>query len=551
LKKHQWAAGAALLIVAIAVALIPLGIIVGNGLWWPATMSNENYTLYFTAFPMMEHGYFFARNAFLFSLLFAYPTSIINDIFFKIFPHFSEFERFGAFGVTMYVLYAISIITVCGRAIFSRYLLFGEKLMILWVAFGYQPLTLLIRNFTEINYHMLEALLYAVCADMTIRWLWTDEAPKRSTAWIAGGVVALAVGAKLTLVIAMAPFFLIVCLALPGTWREWIRQFAAFCLSAVLCGSVLLLAYLEFHIRYVHRFLRDLAGLNTDSGWLVQHVESIEAGLRDGFTPGSVMYGFSMLSVMLLCTALVVFAMRGRLQMRCRLFAFVSVGVCLFFVSFAFLRLASNTFSDFIAWMLFDLAVLASMIVRLSAFRWIAIVETAGLLYVSAVGVYYTGLGLPESIAFWKSQSDAGREIHALIEQKPELRIVYYTPENPGTIYKFVFPSIDFIPVFSGDRQPIEDLYMRYARPRVSFAAVNKGLSDGAQIAVVPEKIRGVELSDLTPEFRQFLTSPNCSAVNWGDDGIRGRSRVTVCVVEAVGLPTDGIMRNSSAEAVR
>jgi hypothetical protein len=34
---------------------------------------------------------------------------------------------------------------------------------------------------TEINYHMLEPLLYVVCASMTIRWLWTDEAPKRST----------------------------------------------------------------------------------------------------------------------------------------------------------------------------------------------------------------------------------------------------------------------------------------------------------------------------------------------------------------------------------
>jgi hypothetical protein len=546
LKNNQWAAAAALLIVAVTAALIPLWFIVGFELWWPATIGRENYSLYVTAFPMMEHGYFFARNAFLFSLLFAYPATLIDDLFFKIFPDFTEFNKFGAFGVTMYVLYAIAIIAVCSRAIFSKHLLAGEKLMLLWVAFGYQPLTLLIRNFTEINYHMLEAILYTSCAGMTIRWLWTDEAPKRSTVWIAGAAAALAIGAKLTFAVTMAPFFLIVCVAIPGSWRGRIRSLGEFCLSAVLCGSVLLLAYLEFHITYVRRFLRDLAGLNTSGGWLVQHVDAVASGLREGFTTGSIMYGFCMSGAILIGTALIAFAMCGRLPTRCRLFVSVSVIVLLFFVAFAYLRMASNTFADFTLWILFDLAILASMIMRLSAFHRIALVETAGLLYVCAVTTYYTALGLPESVAFWKSQSESGRAIDALIEQRSVLPIIYYLPDNPGLAYQFVFPSVDLIPVLSGDRQPIEDLYMRHVRPRVSFAAAGNGLRAGAQIAVIPEKIDGVELSDLSPEFRQFLTSPNCSAINWGDGIFRGRSRVTVCVVheplDASAETTSGIV---------
>lgn len=175
-KKCQVAAAASLLLVAMALSLVPLAIVLGFSLWWPATMSYENYTLYVTAFPMMEHGYYFAKNAFLFSLVFAYPATLINDVIFYIFPQISEFERFGAFGVTLQVLYAIAITAVCGLAVFSRHLIFGEKLMMLWVALGYQVLTLLFRNVTEINYHMLEPLLYVVCATMTIRWLWTVRA---------------------------------------------------------------------------------------------------------------------------------------------------------------------------------------------------------------------------------------------------------------------------------------------------------------------------------------------------------------------------------------
>jgi hypothetical protein len=130
-KKCEMAAAAALLLVATAVSLVPLGRGLGFGLWWPATMSYENYTLYVTAFPIMEHGYYFARNAFLFSQVFAYPATIINDAIFYVFPQISEFERFGAFGVTLQALYAIAITAVCGLAIFSRYLVFGEKLMML------------------------------------------------------------------------------------------------------------------------------------------------------------------------------------------------------------------------------------------------------------------------------------------------------------------------------------------------------------------------------------------------------------------------------------
>jgi hypothetical protein len=534
LKIYQLTAAAALLTGVVTVTLIPLGVILGFGLWPPVTMNQESYTLFATAFPMMEHGYYFARNAFLFTLAFAYPATIINDLFFKVFPNFSEFERFGAFGLTLHAIYAISIAVVCGRVIFSRFLIFGEKLMILWVAIGYQTLTLLVHNFTEMNYHMLEALLYVACADMTIRWLWTDEAPKRSTAWITGGLAALAIGTKLTFAITMAPFFLIVCLAIPGTWREWFRSLGEFCLSAVLCGSVLLLAYLEFHIEYVPLLLRDLAGLNTNSGWLIQHVDSIASGLRHGFTIGSIMYGFSILCVMLLCTATAALAVRARIPARCRLFAFVSIGVFLFFVPFVYFRLASNTITDVVLWMLFDLAILASMIMRLSAFRWIAIVETACLLWLSATNMYYAGSGLSGATTFWKSQTDAARAIDALIEQRPELPIIYYVPDDPAGIYRLGFPSVDLIPLLSGERRDIENLYLRYARPRVSFAAVGSGLREGEQIAVIPEKVSGVEMPGLSPEFRQSLTSPNCSAVNWGDDGPRGRSRVMVCVVKAV-----------------
>ena len=107
----------------------------------------------------------------------------------------------------------------------------------------------------------------------------------------------------------------------------------------------------------------------------------------------------------------------------------------------------------------------------------------------------------------------------------------------------FVFPSADLITVFSGDRALIEDLYMRTRRPRVSFSAAGNGLRAGAQIAVIPEKIGGVEMPDLTPELRRLVTSPNCSAVNWGDDSFRdrpfrGRSRVSVCWVTPQGLET-------------
>jgi hypothetical protein len=175
---------------------------------------------------------------------------------------------------------------------------------------------------------------------------------------------------------------------------------------------------------------------------------------------------------------------------------------------------------------------------RLSAFRWIAILPTAGLLCVSAVNIYYTSLGLPEAITFWRSQGDTGRQLDALIEQRPDLPIVYYTPDNPGLIWMFVFPSADLITVFSGDRALIEDLYMRTRRPRVSFSAAGNGLRAGAQIAVIPEKIGGVEMPDLTPELRRLVTSPNCSAVNWGDDLFRGRSRVSVCWVTPRGVET-------------
>jgi hypothetical protein len=531
LKQYGWLANTALLTIAIIVVIGPLTFILANDIWWPAAMGRENYSLFFTAYTMMENGYFFARNAFFYNLFLAYPATVINSLIFKLFPQVSDFERFGAFGITMYVIYAVAVIVVCARVILSKSLLFGEKVMLLWVALGCVPLTFLLRNFADINYHLVEALLYTVCADMTIRWLWSNEPPKRSTIWIAGGLVAFAVGVKLTFVVTMAPYFLFFCLTVPGDWRQWIRPAAEFCLSGAICGAIMLLAYLHFHVQYVSRFFHDLTSLNTDSGWLVQHIDALEEGLRHGLEPGSVVFGFCVLFVVLFCTALTVLFMRDRVNMRGRLFILASVNIGLFFILFTYLRLAANTFTDFITWMLFVLAVMTSMLMRRSQFRWAPILQTAVLFYACAVNTHYLRLGLPEAIKFWKSQGDAGEAVGALIEQDPMLPIVYYLADNPGMIYKYVFPNPDLITVFSGDRKPIEDLYMKYARPRVSFAMAGIGIREGAQIAVVPEKISGVELTDLASDFRQSLSSPNCSSVNWGDDGIRGRSRVTVCLL--------------------
>lgn len=523
---RRTAAAVLLTAIAVVLAIIPLGVILWLDLWPPATIGQENYTLFVTAFSMMRHGYFFARNAFSFSLAYAYPATVINYAFFHLFPGFTPFQRFGAFGLTAHALCAISIIAACGRTMLQRHLLTGEKLMIIWLAFGYQPLSLLIRNFTELNYHMLEALIYVICADMTIRWLWHDKAPSRSTIWLAGALSAFAIGTKLTFAVAMAPYFALLCLAAPVSWRAVLRSVGEFCLAATVSGAILLLAYLEFHIEYVPQFLHDLVALNTDSGWLVQRVPALVDGLRNFYERGSVMHGFSMLLLLFAGVALMVLVLWPRLPARCRLFVAVNSAVFPFFLTFAYLRVASNTFVDFVIWMTFELVILTSMIIRLSAFRWIVLAQTAFLAWVCSATIYYTNLGLPEAIAYWKSQGDAGRAIDAMIERDTTLTIVYYMPEQ-GVDASFRFPSVDITPFMSGDRRDIGRLY---TRPRASFASVSGSPLKGRQVAVLAEKISGIEMPHVSPALRDFFSSPHCSPIDWGDS-VRGYSRVTVCVV--------------------
>jgi hypothetical protein len=277
---------------AIVVAFMPVLVAIVSGIWIPTAMIHETFGVHYVPYQMMRRGYYFVRNAHLFGLIYAYPASLLVDSFLA---GAREVSRFQAWALTVYTIQGLLLVAAAAAALRSR-LAAGEKFLVL--AAGLLPpfVTPRLINPLTLNYHMLEAVLYLVLSYLTLDWVRGRTFDRPSHAVLLGAFSAVAVGTKLTLLVVIAPFFLMLCIGTCAS--QWARLRAAAWFTGAFATTFIvgLVLYFRLHPSYVLRYAIDMARLSVDPQWLVQSVIPVSKALRRWLSWRSMLFGFSIIA---------------------------------------------------------------------------------------------------------------------------------------------------------------------------------------------------------------------------------------------------------------
>jgi len=492
-KRVSWRYAVGLAGVAVF-AFWPILVVLGFHLWAPVAMIHETFGVHYVPYAMMAHTYYFVRNAHFFALTYTYlPSAIVHDVLTNV----SDVTRFQIYSLMVYAIHGTILVLLSAWIVRSR-LSRIEKVLLLLVAFAQPFLTTRIVNALTINYHMLEAVLYTVIASGMVGWLSEPDrwSPRRTT--LLGVAAAIAIGTKLSLVAVIVPFMVVLAMAGAQPGRERRRAIAIF-LGALLGTLVLgLLIYFRFRPERLLRFARDVIALNLDPAWLDQRVEIVVRALRHWLSPTSATFGFAVVATWwLLLFGGAVLLWRQRRPPRLGVFLTLSAGVGVFLVYVLWRRTAPHSVIDFTLFCLFQVCVLSTVYDRAFARKSSAVASAA--LIVTAAGVEvaigYHPAGLLDDLAHL---SQTTRELHTMLDTEPTLPVVYYMPHTNASL---LFPSVDLYPLVSGEREPLETVYLHYRHPRARVRLPGEGLWPGPHIMVVPEYLPRKPIEPLVAVF--------------------------------------------------
>jgi hypothetical protein len=409
-----------------------------------------------------------------------------------------------------------------------------------------QPfLTTRIVNALTINYQMLEAVLFGIISAGMIGWLSepTRFSPRRIG--FLGVIAAIAIGTKLSLVAIIVPFVVVLAMAGARPGRERLQAIGIF--MAALTGTLVLglMLYVRFRPERLVLFIGDLIRLSLDPRWLDQRVEVIVRALQRWLSPRSAAFGFAVVAtwaVLLFVGALVLW--RRRQPPRIGLFLTLSCGVGMVLLYQLSRRSAPHSVIDLALFCLFQITVLSAIYGR--QFDQTKVAASSVILIVGAavfeVGFSYHPIRQLNELA---RLSRTVRELHSILDNEPSLPIVYYMVHTNASL---LFPSVDLYPLVSGEREPLETVYLRHRHPRATVRSPGEGLWPERHVMVVPEYLPRkpveppVEVFAVSPLFEAVLTDPANACRSFDVTGrskldmqfIAGATRVVVCTVRRV-----------------
>jgi hypothetical protein len=533
--------------VACIVCFASLIIVLAFNIWAPAAMVHETFGVHYTAYLMLSQTYYFVRNAHFFTLLYTFlPNFVVHSVF----ASATEFAKFQLYSLAIYFINGLVLAAILARVIFSRLPRF-EKALILIVAGSPTIIVSKIVNPLTINYQMLEIVIFVVMTRgfmLIVTGLWM---PSRWHAVVYGACAAVAVGTKLSLVVICVPFLLVLSTYRSGYRSLWMAALA-FLISGTVTGGCLLIVYLQLHLDYVLPFVRDLLTLSTDPSWLDQDVPALTYELTHWVGPSAILFGFWIL--VLTWGLSVACAVWATIRLRRRAYfpmVLLSVGVAVFVGYVVVRRTAPHSIYDAVMYTVFDAAILASLTLRRLHSWTLASAILAGLLLAWAEPLLVDN-PIPQKISGLTRVSEGSRAIAGLMDAHPDLPIVYYVPDIRESL---IFPSVHLYPVASGDRDPLERVYMATYQPRASFRTPSSGVLQEPHVMVVPEYVPAGLDSSNPQSFDVFRTfapfsqaesdpSNECQrfafAAFWSNLDLQFATRpttVTVCVITSPPVP--------------
>jgi hypothetical protein len=523
---------------------LPLIVVVAFGLWAPAGLNHESFSLHYVSFPMLSEGYHFFRNAHFFTLLYAYVPSLIVTVILRDIP---AFDKVQIFSLLIYLIQGTLLALLCWRVVVAS-LRPVEKTLLVFCALGSPLLTTRLINLLTINYHMLEAVLFTVLAYLLVLWLARKDEELASPRRL-GVLCAVSLGTKLTLPLQAGPLFALLVLpfergrsAVGAATRRFIAGF-------VVSTLMLLAVYVMFRPDYAWRLLRDLVRLNQDSRWLDQRMPTVVVELRHWLAPESLLFGFHVTVTLwaLMIVGLAVVCMRRRPDRRVMWFLASNVLSATFLIYLLWRRTMPNTILDIVLFLVAQIAVLGAIYARHFELAIVAKAAVTVLVITAAVQatVYYHPLA---NIRGLQVATEIARQVERIQAAHPKLPVIFYQAYVGPSL---IFPAVPLYNVVSGGVRALTTGRLSDDHRDVRIQKPADGPYEGPHVMIVPEyftppgrdAVEGwdrVAVFATIPTFQEILNNGQNECQIFQLDGIRAHvdvqfelepTRVTACVV--------------------
>jgi hypothetical protein len=527
-----------LVAVVLALAFWPIAFILAFNLWAPSAILHETFGVHFTAFRMLSRTYFFIRNAHFYTLVYGYTPSIITDTVFSSWP---EFDKFQVYTLLVHGIQGILISTILIHALRSE-LMPRQKFALMCQAFVPPFLCGTFISPIAFNYHMMESVLYLLASYKLLSRLSRPESRPLAWAAVSGFLCALAFGSKLSCLLTIGPFFLLLAIPAAPTYRAKVAAAGIF--LATFCASTftLLMAYLQFHLGYLRPFLSELYRLHTGGEYHPQQTP-LAVSLRDWYAPSDIFQ--NLVLVWAVATTAVAYVAAKAPSRLLRGYFGATGLVAAFFVYFLAKRCAPNTFIDAFLFMTFGITLAYAILPPARGWR---ILGNCSLVAFLGLGLLAALFQNPrEYVRQLREATSVARTINTIFEEHSDLPIVYYTNTHQP---RLAVPTVHEWALMCGFQEPLMEFHMKRYHPRVRFVQPGAGAYPEPHIMVVPEVFardlppglqpdgEDINVFDLHPDLDAIRRDPRNESIQiipvvTPASGPHG-TRVTVCVARAV-----------------
>jgi hypothetical protein len=523
-------------VVAAAFAsFLPFVVFVASGVWPPAAMPQETFTTNFFAYQAMSGPVqLFIPVGHAQLLLLSYPVSIVNNV---LFGTRSLYEQFSSFAALWYLWSGVLLLLALIATLFTT-LRWRERSLLLFIPLA-TPLLVRSENLgLWISYDRAEELAVLMLAVPLLLWLCHDREIRIRHMALCGGIIAFAVGIKVSFGAILLPFALVGFALAPQ--RRWPWLLAAFCVSFAIVVTAVITGFFLGSAAQWHFFSSEMTNFLGGNG-LQQHDGSIVDAFRQFLSPQSWFFSFQ-IAVVIVAACLLLIALRSRTtQSRLWLGAvtLTALGEGLILAK----RLTLSGMVDSCLLVAYIGAISIALLYRMRAARFAVFATCAMTGAVLSAPLFYN---FQHGFAVMIANGDKARELAAAVE-RPQLPIVYY---SDGYRQQLVFPEpammlAVLLPQSRSDRKSA----MEAAFPERLF---NQHPADGiykfAHVAVVPEFLKtspqhpqAIRVFGRYSDFDSMLASDHCRRFDFEEpQPARYRSsyyyypvQVTVCRVPA------------------
>jgi hypothetical protein len=515
---RPFVARAALAIVAMALAFVPVILVTGLNIWVPTAMVQEVFGVSYASLRLMQLGFFLVPVGHAFTLLISYPSRILAD---TVVSGSDDYIRYQAFGLSVYVIYGLTIFGLLALALRSR-LSLTDCTLLLFVAFS-KTLTMRMTEIgLTIDYDRLVTILYVALA---LVWMLRIKVADGYHATVKHSVVlgsfmGIAIGTKLTLGAIFLPFVLplVISQSMPRLNRNRVWRLAVFGLSTLASFTSVILAYVLFRWDYLVRFGIGSFARFSDDALVHQSSPFLWDELRRWLDPGSYYFGLQCLATLSLI--LIVLLARDCWHHRDRfsaefLTACVISGLVLAYEVAR--RTSGNSLLDCAAWIAFVNGVSGALLLhraqRAIAGRWI--VASLSVVCVTAL-VLQNPVQILQRL---RVNSELAHAIQNRIELAGDLPHVYYMDDSSQPL---LFPSVDLsVVTTSATSADGHDAFVKRYHQRALWASPANGVVHASHLMIVPEYVDTLpdtpanrrEWPDMFPRVAVFDTSPELAGV--------------------------------------